>query len=701
MGEYKYTAFISYSHKDAVFVKRLHRYLETYSVPKHLIGGTGKFGPVRSTLAPIFRDQDDLSVDGDLSQTILNALRSTDVLIVVCSPDAAQSRWVNEEILTFKRLARTRGVAPRIYPILVSGEPFASHLPRREHEECLPEALRFALGDDGQLTETIEEPLAADMRGNTHERRQGRTKLIAALLGVGLDEIVQRDLARQRRRVTQVTAGAAIALLTMGTLTGLAMDARKDAETRRGDAEGLIEFMLTDLKDELELAGRLDALKVVGEKAAGYYDGYALSDHDADALGRRARVFHFLGEVANSQADIDMASDYFNRAYEATAELLDQNPDSPDRIYDMAQSAFWRASPYYFSGRLDEARPLIQDYITLAERLNTAEPTTNRGQMEPAYAYQNMGILEFRQNKLATALALMNKSYALKKRVADNNNSENKFQIELSQTLSWRSKVHAQMGNLKTAQQDIEEKIQIIDTLLRRDPLHRPGQIQMASALESLADFEDYSGQTDKALNLRLQSIDILEELVQADPDNSDWALSLLNSRLDVLRSALEGGQLSTAQAHFDAALPHLEKWTPFPRPTTERTNYIVEQFLYAQSALLILQGDFGAAATLSDRYLSDSAALNLPSEARLTSGTYVYCAAINAILKRDPSVATIVLNEFEQVGLKQTAASQGRYDRTKAARDFAAGNRAALDSYLSTETSATLRSVFTALRDQ
>jgi hypothetical protein len=54
--------------------------------------------------------------------------------------DRAQSKWVNEEILAFKRLGRE----DRILCIIVGGEPNASELPGREAEECFPPALRWA-----------------------------------------------------------------------------------------------------------------------------------------------------------------------------------------------------------------------------------------------------------------------------------------------------------------------------------------------------------------------------------------------------------------------------------------------------------------------------------------------------------------------------------------------------------------------------
>ena len=53
-------AFISYSHRDEQLVRRLHRALETYRVPKPL-AGTRRGGVVLPRrLTPIFRDRDEL-----------------------------------------------------------------------------------------------------------------------------------------------------------------------------------------------------------------------------------------------------------------------------------------------------------------------------------------------------------------------------------------------------------------------------------------------------------------------------------------------------------------------------------------------------------------------------------------------------------------------------------------------------------------
>lgn len=174
----RYRAMISYSHSDERAAARLHRALERWSPPRRLVGRETPFGAVPARLGPIFRDREDLSSASDLSARVTDALQRSDALVVVCSPAAARSRWVNQEVLTFKRLHGEE----RIFCCIVAGEPGASSMPGREHEECFCEALRFRVGADGQLSNVPTEPIAADARPDKDGRSLAKLKLIATRL---------------------------------------------------------------------------------------------------------------------------------------------------------------------------------------------------------------------------------------------------------------------------------------------------------------------------------------------------------------------------------------------------------------------------------------------------------------------------------------------------------------------------------------
>lgn len=126
----RYMAFLSYSHQDAETAEWLHEALEEFKVPPRLVGQLTELGAVPKKLTPIFRDRHELAAAPDLGDEIEEAIAGSRFLIVLCSPAAAKSRWIDEEIACFKRLHEE----DLILAAIVDGEPFASEVPGREHE---------------------------------------------------------------------------------------------------------------------------------------------------------------------------------------------------------------------------------------------------------------------------------------------------------------------------------------------------------------------------------------------------------------------------------------------------------------------------------------------------------------------------------------------------------------------------------------
>ena len=229
--DYKYWAFISYSHRDKKWGDWLHQSLETYRVPRRLVGRAIPEGQVPRRLLPIFRDREELPSSADLSNNIDAALRQSRALIVICSPSAASSRWVNEEILSFKRLGREG----RILACIVDGEPNASDHPELGEPECFPAALRHRVSERGEILPERVEPIAADARPDKDGKANARLKLLAGLLGVPYDELRQRERQRRlRRRLTWTAAAAVLAASAAGVWHWKAQKDLISAEVDRG-----------------------------------------------------------------------------------------------------------------------------------------------------------------------------------------------------------------------------------------------------------------------------------------------------------------------------------------------------------------------------------------------------------------------------------------------------------------------------------
>jgi hypothetical protein len=224
-----YRAFISYSHSDDGVARWLHRKLDSYVVPSSLVGKSTPMGAVPPRLFPVFLDREEIPTSADLGGTIRKALEHSQCLIVICSPKAAQSRWVDAEIRGFKEM---HGES-RIIGLIVAGEPNASDNPTSAEQECFPPSLRFRMGQEGQLTDERTEPIAADIRPGHDTRAIAFQRLLAGVLGVDFDTVRGREKIRRRRRLLVTGIVSASLLVVMVVLSAMLIRSRQQENKQR------------------------------------------------------------------------------------------------------------------------------------------------------------------------------------------------------------------------------------------------------------------------------------------------------------------------------------------------------------------------------------------------------------------------------------------------------------------------------------
>jgi tetratricopeptide (TPR) repeat protein len=335
----KYCAFISYSHTDSKVARRLHRWLESYRVPARLVGKDTPIGPVPPRLRPIFRDREELPTSANLGSQITSALNESAALLVICSPRSASSRWVNEEILTFRR----QGKSDRIFCLIVDGEPNAGDHPGMADLECFPASLRFELDDKGEITSIPVEPIAADLRPGKDGQRDSFLKLAAGLAGVGFDELKQRELQRKLRQAFALSAASLLLLAVMAGLAVSAILSRREA-TRQKEAavsernraernfeaakEAVDRFYTKVSENQLLKAEGLQPLRSeLLEEALEYYQGF-LSQHrdDPNLKLEFAKVQGKVGEILSDLGKSEEALVSIKESITLLEKLLQNSP---------------------------------------------------------------------------------------------------------------------------------------------------------------------------------------------------------------------------------------------------------------------------------------------------------------------------------------------------------------------------------------
>ncbi len=339
----RYPVFLSYNHRDRDFARWLHRAIESFTPPRIARGEAKRLPP----LSPVFMDREELASSGDLAQSVQTALEASENLVVVCSPHAAQSKWVNEEVKAFQKLGR----GDKIFCIVAQGDP--SQLPRTPDEigvGCFPIALLF-----DEAGNRRPEPLAADARPNADGKDAARLKIIAGLLGVPYDSLRQREALRKQKRLALLATGATIGLIITSGLAVSAWLSRNEAQKQRVVAEQktltaqrTVDFLKSmfadadptqargdkltvrelvdrasvriedDLKGEQEV--RAELMKTLGE----VYGGLGIYGKGA-ALVEAAQANTPIGSVSRASQDVTLADIRNSEGnYAAAAKLFNQ-----------------------------------------------------------------------------------------------------------------------------------------------------------------------------------------------------------------------------------------------------------------------------------------------------------------------------------------------------------------------------------------
>ena len=511
MGQRRYRAFLSYSHRDRRIAGWLHHALESYKIPSNLVGTTTSQGEVPRRLTPIFKDRDELPATHSLGEAIETAIGDSDALIVLCSPEAKGSPWVDKEVERFKQVHGD----DHVLALLVRGEP----------SESFPASLSVRFRK-GRRTDEPAEPIAADLRAEGDGRRRAKLKLVAGLTGVSFDDLVRRDQNRRQRRLALVTATSVAGMAATSGLAVYALDQRDEArvrqveaQTQRAEADGLIEFMLTDLRGKLEPVGRLDVLKSVGDRALDYYSRQKLEDLDGDSLGRRARAMMLVAEVGDLQGNGEAARRGFIEAARSTAELLHREPNNWQRVYDHAQSEFWLAYDAHNRGDNIAALPHFVAYRDLGRRMMALDPRKTESQVELASAEINLGVALVGERKLTEAISSFDHAAVMFASIGPRTRD---IALNLNQALGHKASALYALGDNNAALATRSEQLKVLGG---RPLATNDREVEEATAivLGQVGITRLATGDTAAGSQALEQAFAKWDELVKLDPANGFW----------------------------------------------------------------------------------------------------------------------------------------------------------------------------------
>jgi tetratricopeptide (TPR) repeat protein len=600
---FRYRAFLSYSHRDKAWGNWLHRALEDYRIDRDLVGRQTPAGPVPKTLRPIFRDRDDFSAGPSLTEQTIAALEASQFLLVLCSPNAAQSQYVNEEIRRFRAMGR----AARVIPVIVDGEPGDAE------RECFPPALRFKLAADGTLTGEPEEPIAADVREQGDGKEIAKQKVVAGLLGLGLDEIVRRAERARRRKNRFWAALAGVFLFLAVAASGSAAYAWQQLKTNEAFLNATLK-RATEIVDEAVAQAekynvpRTATLSLL-IKAEGLFDDMAQYGRPTPELRYRkawmliqfARNYAILGDTGKQlaraneaqrllaglaaektddltyQRDLSVAYDAVGDVLVAQGNLLEAlkayrdglaiaerlakaDPNNAGRQRDLSVSRNKIGAVLVAQGNLPEALKAFRDGLAIAERLAKADPNNAGWQRDLAVWYDRVGDVLVAQGNLPEALKAFRDGLAIAERLAKADPNNARWQRDLSVSYDRIGDVQEAQGNLPAALKSFRDGLAIAERLAKADPNNAGWQRDLTVSYDRVGDVLVAQGNLPEALKSFRDGLAIRERLAKADPNNAGWQRDLAVSYIKIGDMLVAQGNLPDALESFHDSLAIAER---------------------------------------------------------------------------------------------------------------------------------------------
>lgn len=526
-SKYRYWAFITYSHKDRKHANWLHRAIESYGIPAKLVerGHTTPVGePAPKRFQPIFRDRDELPASTDLNEAIEGALAASRYLIVICSPRAARAQRVNREVETFAEMARS----DRVFAFVIDGEPNSG-----DEKECFPPALK------------AQEPLAADARWQGDGRNDAKLKLLAGMLGVSFDVLKQREAQRRIRRLQRVMAMALLLVLIFAGLTWYSNRQRVKAVQARQEAESMLDFLTSDLRDALVSVGRPDLIEEIEQRVGEYYGRLGADTNRYQALHEQSVAAIAAGNAALSRGDLDLASTQFQASLVIAQRMVALDAANSEGQGDLALSHDRLGVLLGKQGKLEQALAEHRAGLAVFERLAQANTADLNVQHSLANSRSSICLLLWEQGNLQEAFFECQASLDIARRLALAEPGDTSFQFTLSLSRLYLGSMLFAQGYLAEALAEYRASLAIAQQLVAADASNTDWQNAVVAAHNRVGDVLQAQGSPAEALAEYRIGLIISEQQTHANPGNADWQGNLWMSSAYVASMLERSGEPS------------------------------------------------------------------------------------------------------------------------------------------------------------
>jgi len=543
-----YDAFISYSHaKDKPIAGALQSAIQKLGKPWY-----------RRRALRLFRDDTSLAATPHLWPMIEQALGRSGHFLLLASPEAAASKWVNKEVAHWLDLNSVDTLLIGLTDGELDWDDLAGDFFARENLPLPPVlAKRFP-----------SEPKWVDLRpyrAGSDKRDAKFTELAAdfaaAIRGMPKEDLLSQEVRQQRRALTLAWSAAGLLLVFAIAATGAGISAyraQQDAIAQRNRAEqtlaaatqtanGLVLDLAVRFREALGVPATL--IKVILDRARALQDQLTVSGQttpklqqsQAVALDETAYTLLTVGDTAGAFAAAD-------RSRQILEALLVSKPDDADLQDDLSSSYKRVGDVLVEQGKLDDALKAYRDNLAIRERLAATDPSNTGWQRLLSISYSGLGNVLVMQGKLDGALKAFRDSLAIRERLTATDRSNTEWQRLLSVPYNLIGQVLVKQGKLDEALKAYREGLALIERVAAANPSNTQWQRDLAVSYSNIGQVLMAQGKLDDALKVYRDSVPIFERLAATDRSNREW-----QSELSVEYQRV--GEVLMAQGKLDDAL--------------------------------------------------------------------------------------------------------------------------------------------------
>jgi tetratricopeptide (TPR) repeat protein/class 3 adenylate cyclase/tRNA A-37 threonylcarbamoyl transferase component Bud32 len=436
----------------------------------------------------------------------------------------------------------------------------ADPLLREDLEKCFAGDPQERFAGAGQLAEQLrslearraasdqQQALLKERERAAYRRGIIRTAALALVVmalvtGLAIYAFLKRHEAQEQTKEASAQRTAAQEQARIAETRRLAAQvSEKKANDARDQADGLIDFMLYDLRDKLEPIGRLDVLDDVAKKAKEYFDRLPKELVTGPRLEEQIGMLINLGDVLVAQGKLQDALDLYEQSLAIAKGMAKQDKykSDPDIQRDFSVIYDKLGDVLLAQSKLQDALDAYQQGLTITKQLAEQDKSKAAWQRDVSLSYERLGNVLLTQGKLPEALDAHQQSLVIAKRLAEQDKSNAGWQRDLSASYDGVGDVLLVQGKLPEALDVYQQSLRNMQTLAGQDKSNSDWQRELAVSYERVGDVLEAQGKLPEALDAYQQSLKILQTLAEQDKSNTGWQreLAVGDEKVgDVLRS--------------------------------------------------------------------------------------------------------------------------------------------------------------------